>query len=432
VPTPARVVVIGGGVIGLAMAHRLGERGAHVTVVDQRDISQQGASVVNAGWVNPATIEPLPSPASLRQTFASIGRRASPLALAMQPRLDYLRWLATFALSATPRQFARGRRALLTLAANAVEDYATLAETVPFRINARESASVFGTPLGAHRALAALSAVGIPGVNPEMEVLSGTEVRRLEPILSSRAASALVVKQEVQLEPDSLLAALEHAIREAGGTVMRGAPAQPLAGANGRVQAVTVGHQSIPADAVVVAAGAWTPGLVRPLGWRLLSEPGKGYSISLPSAQPPTRVINLADARAGMVPHRDGARLVGMMELSGLNERIDWRAVDRVYAAARPYLAGPAPPRLDRHTTRVGVGMRPMLPGGLPVIDRVGESNVFVSTGHAMMGVVLALASARELTDYVFTGRRPLALEPFRYRGRRSAAGEGTDERRVS
>lgn len=414
-----RIVVIGGGIIGLTVAHRLLEHGARVTVVDQREISRNGASVVNAGWVNPATIAPLTSPDSVRQTLASIGRPTAPLRLSLQPRLGYLRWLAHFLVSATPSQFTRGRRALLELAAEASTDYEALAEAVPFRINARESLSVFHSPHGAQHALSALAGADLPGANPEVELLDGPQVRRLEPMLSSQARSALLVRHDLQLEPDSLLTAVERAIDGAGGTIVRGTPAQPLRSENGQVTSVRLGADQIPADVVIVAAGAWTPHLVRRLGWRLHMEAGKGYSITLPLAPGPNRVIDLADARAGMVAHRGGTRLVGMMELSGLNERIDWRAVDRVYAAARPYLAGPAPARLDHDATSVAVGMRPMLADGLPVIDRVGRSNVFVSTGHAMMGVVLALASARELAAYVLSGRRPLALEPFRFPRRR-------------
>ncbi|MFF4800794.1 NAD(P)/FAD-dependent oxidoreductase [Streptomyces sp. NPDC001351] len=62
------------------------------------------------------------------------------------------------------------------------------------------------------------------------------------------------------------------------------------------------------------------------------------------------------------------------------------------------------------------VGGRPFLPDGLPVIDRVpGHDNAFVATGHGMLGVTLGPVTGRRLTEYVRTGRRPQALEPFRF-----------------
>jgi ABC-type Fe3+/spermidine/putrescine transport system ATPase subunit len=72
-------------------------------------------------------------------------------------------------------------------------------------------------------------------------------------------------------------------------------------------------------------------------------------------------------------------------------------------------------------------GGRPLLPDGLPVIDRVPRhDNVFVTTGHAMVGITLAPASGMALTDYILSGRRPSILAPFRFdrftRRRRKAA----------
>ena len=60
------------------------------------------------------------------------------------------------------------------------------------------------------------------------------------------------------------------------------------------------------------------------------------------------------------------------------------------------------------------VGGRPMLPDGLPVIDRVaGYESAYVSTGHAMLGITLAPASGQALAEYLSTGRRPDVFRPF-------------------
>jgi D-amino-acid dehydrogenase len=62
------------------------------------------------------------------------------------------------------------------------------------------------------------------------------------------------------------------------------------------------------------------------------------------------------------------------------------------------------------------VGGRPLLPDSLPVVDRLpGTGNAFVATGHGMLGVTLAPASGRALSEYMLSGRRPEVLEPFRF-----------------
>jgi D-amino-acid dehydrogenase len=145
-------------------------------------------------------------------------------------------------------------------------------------------------------------------------------------------------------------------------------------------------------------------------------EPGKGYSVTLRLTNPPRVAVNLAEAKVGVVPHAGGTRLVGTMELSGVNERIDERRVDGILAAAGAFVreigAAPDPRGL---VTDVAVGMRPMFARGLPVIDRVdGREGLYLSTGHAMMGATLALSSAAALTEFIVSGRRPAILEPFR------------------
>lgn len=114
------------------------------------------------------------------------------------------------------------------------------------------------------------------------------------------------------------------------------------------------------------------------------------------------------------------------MELSGNNNRLDWRRVVAVALAGRHYLV----PWFDDPDDLVGlirdpwVGGRPFLPDGLPVIDRVpGHDNAFAATGHGMLGVTLGPVTGHRLAEFVRTGRRPEELTPFRFdrlRGRLS------------
>ena len=63
------------------------------------------------------------------------------------------------------------------------------------------------------------------------------------------------------------------------------------------------------------------------------------------------------------------------------------------------------------------VGRRPLTPDGLPILDRVHPfENLFIATGHSMLGITLAPASGKALADYVLSGQRPELLEPFRLR----------------
>ncbi|CAM5261048.1 D-amino acid dehydrogenase [Streptomyces aurantiogriseus] len=111
-------------------------------------------------------------------------------------------------------------------------------------------------------------------------------------------------------------------------------------------------------------------------------------------------------------------RIGGTMELSGNNNRLDWRRVVAVALAGRHCLGRwfDDPDDLVGLIRDAWVGERPFLPDGLPVIDGVpGHVNAFAATGHGMLGVTLGPVTGRRLTEYVLTGRRPEALGPFRF-----------------
>ena len=186
----------------------------------------------------------------------------------------------------------------------------------------------------------------------------------------------------------------------------------------GQVAAVRTTLGEMPCEAVVIAAGMRSAGLLGALGHPLPLQAGKGYSFSVDLDPAPRHTLYFGERRAVASPIGGTTRIGGTMELSGNNNRLDWRRVVAVALASRHYLGR----WFDDPDDLVGlirdpwVGGRPFLPDGLPVIDRVpGHANAFVATGHGMLGVTLGPVTGRRLTEYVRTGRPPEALEPFRF-----------------
>ena len=110
-------------------------------------------------------------------------------------------------------------------------------------------------------------------------------------------------------------------------------------------------------------------------------------------------------------------RIAGTMELSGNNRDLDWRRITAIAHASRAYLGRwyDTPDDLMSLIRDPWVAGRPMLPDGLPAIDRLPATrNAYVSTGHGMLGITLAPASGSAIADFIHTGQRPEVLEPFR------------------
>jgi D-amino-acid dehydrogenase len=182
-----------------------------------------------------------------------------------------------------------------------------------------------------------------------------------------------------------------------------------VAGARG---AVAVGvRDTWPAHAVVVAAGSWTPTLLRGTGVRIPIIGGKGYALDFTPA--PVKVehaLYLHDYRVAASPYPGRLRLSGTMELTGLDTRISRRRVDAIAAAGARWLRDWP---VDAQPARVSSGLRPLTPDGLPVIGRLPKApGVWLASGHSMLGVTLGPSSGAALAKAIGGEDQPV-LKPF-------------------
>ena len=167
---------------------------------------------------------------------------------------------------------------------------------------------------------------------------------------------------------------------------------------------------------VVLAAGAWTPFLMRGLGLRLPIEPAKGYSVDVDRpADFPEMPLYLGDAHVVLTPLGDALRMGSTLELSGWDMRIRPKRVAYLRAGGERAVGVPA----DGPVRQIWRGPRPVTPDGLPVIGRVpGRDRVILATGHCMLGLSLGPATGRLVTQ-VASGARPevdlapLAMQRF-------------------
>jgi D-amino-acid dehydrogenase len=170
----------------------------------------------------------------------------------------------------------------------------------------------------------------------------------------------------------------------------------------------------VEAEHAVIAAGAWSEELLRPLGVRGYVTPGKGYSFSVFPKHPPTHVLRLGDTHVGVTPMGDRARVVGLVEFDGTREGVRQGRIAFMKRQARPWLSG-----IDWDaSTEERVGPRPMTPDGKPLIGCVpGSERVVVATGHNMLGLTLGAATGTLVAELVARGPAAAvpAFDPMRF-----------------
>jgi D-amino-acid dehydrogenase len=407
-----RVAIIGGGVIGLGCAYELRKRGADVVVLEAGEMGA-AASWGNAGWIVPSLSAPVPEPGLTLTALRWLLKPDSPLYI--KPRLDpgFARWLWEFWRRCNRRDYQAGLRAVATLNARTMELYdAWREEGVEFEMHSAGLVFAFLEETYLRHALEDYSSLADYGY-PQPETLSGQELRNAHPILSREVAGGFVVEPERHVEPGSLSRGLSEQLCALGADLRAGTRVTGFDRTNGHIDALSTENGRVKADAFLLAAGAWSSVLAGQAGFRLPVESGKGYSITV---ERPTitleRPLYLVEAKVAVTPFDHALRFAGTMELSGLSDRVDARRVASMRRSVGRFLSGwPA-----GEGESAWAGMRPLLPDGLPAVGRApGLDNLFVATGHSMLGVTLAPTTATAIADLICgEGAGPAsALQPF-------------------
>lgn len=406
----ARVVVVGAGVIGLASAWALRTRGAEVTVLE-RGLPGKGASAGNAGWIVPSMSTPLPAPGLVGTSVKWMLHSDSPLYIKPRVNPSFMRWMWGFYRNCRPGPYAAGMTALIDLNRTTFPLLDEMrADGVSFEMH-KQGLLYVGMDAGGvaqeHEHVSELERFGFP----IPELLDADAVQALEPALTSDVAGGFLLPDERHVRPESFTGGMVEWLTERGVQVLSGIDVRGIDRRGSRVQAVTTNIGPVEADAVLLAAGSWSGRVAKQMGFALPIEAGKGYSITIDHPLLDLRhPLDLVDARAAITPFDDALRVAGTMELSGLNTKLLQPRVHAIRAAARRYLRG----WHDGGSEQVWVGMRPLTPDGLPIIGRVvGTPNLYVATGHQMLGVTLAPATGGAIADLILDGHSDVNLTPF-------------------
>ncbi len=385
-----RIVIIGGGVIGLSTAAECVKRGHRVTVME-RAPERRGASLGNAGMIVPSHFIPLAAPGMVTMGLKWMWNPESPFYI--KPRLswDLFTWAFRFWRASTPEHVRRCAPLLRDLNLASREMYARLAEKENFGLVKRGLLMLCKTQRTldeeAHTAAKSV-ALGVPA-----EVLDAKAVAALDPAVTMDIAGGVYFPKDCHLQPDRYVAALERGIRAAGGELMYGAEATGCWREGGRIVSVTTSTGEVEGDEFILCAGAWSAGFAGDLGLRLPMQAGKGYSVTVPNpVELPTICSIFTEARVAVTPMGDSLRFGGTMEIAGLNEHINPRRVAGILKAVPRYY-----PKFEAsHFEGIEPwsGLRPCSPDGMPYLGRTqAAENLVVATGHSMMGLSLAPVS---------------------------------------
>lgn len=409
-----KAVVVGAGIVGVCCAIELRRRGWEVDLVD-RLAPGEGCSAGNAGILAAQAVVPVAMPGLLRKVPAMLLDADSPLSLRLASLPHTWGWLLRFARAANLAQVRRTSTAMKALYGSTVERHQALAREagVPELVCAQPGLYVHRDPAGIDLANG-LSWVLRREHGAQVELLEGAALREAEPALAPEYTRGVRVGPMAHTTDPLRLTQAYAALLERMGGRLRRAEVRALLPDGAAVQVFADG-QALRADVVVVAAGAWSAALLRPLGLRLPLVAERGYHMTY--ADPGIRlnhVVSEVGAHLAVTSMAPGLRVAGTEEIGLADDPPSWRRAEVLDRLARRMFPGAVLGEGSRW-----MGPRPGTPDSLPIIGPVpGHGNVFIAAGHGHLGltgaphtgaIVAAMASGETPEADV----RPYALERF-------------------
>lgn len=397
-----RIAVVGAGVVGLATAYELSQKGFEVAVYEASDKAGQLASKANGAQLSYSFVSPLASPDVLRSLHKLLLDRSG--ALRLQLRFDpaQLRWLLAFLGACSSARHQQGAADLLELGQVSRDALSDLLQkhTLEFshrqtgKLQVFESQTAFEATRSAQMSL--LTSYGV-----EQQSLSTSETVQLEPSLApiaQRIAGALFTPSEQTGDCEQLCLHMSELLQNSGVDIHFNTPITSLRrDPQGKLLAFHAGG-AIDADAIVLANGTAAQTLADAVGVRLGIYPLRGYSLTYPvGGQSGAPRLSISDIHNKVVyaPIDGHLRVAGMIDIGVNHPRAIAERIQTLKQQVKDFYPSLKP--LGEPTE--WSGERPARPTSKPLIGATPVPGLFVNVGHGALGFTLAFGSARLLAE---------------------------------
>jgi D-amino-acid dehydrogenase len=413
-----RVVVVGSGLLGVTTAYFLAREGCDVTVLEREPEPARGTSHANAGMLTPSMADPWNSPGVFWHLLKWIGKEDAPFLLRPSAIPAMTRWGLSFIANSRPDRFRANMERNLRLASYSMQTLRQLRDSLGLAYDGRVNGTltVFREQAGfdlARERFEHLAKLGL-----RVSLLSPKESVALEPSLAEIAdklVGGIHCPEDESGDARLFTQALAAKARTQGVKFQFDAEVTGFEKSGNRLTAVATANGKKPADAVVIAAGSWSPLLLQRLGVYLPVRPVKGYSITVSTGTWRSRVgLPIIDAamHAAITPLGDRLRIAGTAEFAGYDTSLASGRINNLF----DLLLGVYPsfaPHLDRNAAAPWAGLRPVSADGVPRIGKLALENLYVNAGHGHLGWTFAAGSGRLLADLMMG--KPTAIDARPY-----------------
>jgi D-amino-acid dehydrogenase len=408
-----RVLVLGAGVIGTAAAWYLHKSGHDVTVLDRQGGAGRETSYANGGQISVSHAEPWANPSAPLKLLKWLGREDAPLLFRLRADARQWRWGLSFLAQCTPGNTRRNIEQIVNLGLYSRASLQELRQETQIRYDHLERGILHFYTSQSEFDAAQVPAQVMREHGADLDMLTPDEVVAIEPALA--AARDTIVGGSMTVTDESGDAGMftrelarlcaVNGVEFRYNTTIFGLDREGDAITGVRVRQEDGSYATLTADAYLVCLGSYSHMLVGEHGIDLNIYPAKGYSVTMPVADPSRAYsVSLTDDEYKLVFSRlgDRLRIAGTAELNGYNLELNKVRCDAIVRRVDQLFPGAGDPSGATFWT----GLRPATPSNVPYIGRTRVKNLFLDTGHGTLGWTHACGSGRAIAD-IISGVQP-------------------------
>ncbi|OJU88342.1 MAG: D-amino acid dehydrogenase small subunit [Burkholderiales bacterium 66-5] len=399
-----KVLVLGGGVIGVSTAYYLARAGADVTVLERESGVALETSFANAGQVSPGYSTPWAAPGIPLKALKWMLQKHAPLAIRMDGSLFQLRWMAQMLRNCTDARYAVNKERMTRIAEYSRDCLRRLRQDtgIAYEQRTQGTLQVFRTAkqlAAAHRDTEVLDECGVPY---RMMTDAGA-LTEYEPALAH--AKGLV--GGLQLPGDEtgdcqrFTTGLAEKAKALGVKFRFGVQIAEVQQRRGQISGVRLAgdaREVLTADRYVLALGSYSRAMAQALGLDLPVYPVKGYSLTVPlvdESRAPVSTVMDETYKIAITRFDQRIRVGGMAELGGFDLRLNPARRATLEMVTNGLFAGGG----DLSAAQFWTGLRPMTPDGTPIVGATRIPNLLLNTGHGTLGWTMAAGSGKLVAD---------------------------------
>ena len=414
-----KILVLGGGVIGVTTAYYLARDGHEVTVVERHPAAASETSYANAGLVAPAHAYAWASPKAPKILFKSLFMKDQALRLKLRADLRMWRWALRFLAQCTEERARINTLCKLRLCVYSVERLnEVVADTgVAYDGLAKGNLYLYRSGQSFEKGVAHTAILREQGV--EMRVLDRDGLAGIEPALEpvkDRLAGGMHAPGDQSGDARMFTRNLAAwCAGHLGVHIEYDTRVTALVASGGRIERAVTDRGARDADAFVLAAGHGSPFLGAPIGVELPIYPCKGYSVTVPvgrsNLSPKIGMVD-EDHLVAFCPIGERLRITSTAEFSGYDKSHSAKDFRAMFNVARDLFPGGGDYSRPEHWA----GLRPMTPTTVPIFGFARYRNLMLNVGHGHIGWTMACGSAKVVSD-LLAGRDPgIDLDGMLYR----------------